>query len=74
MEYKELLVKLPKKEDLSCSENWRGITLLPVASKILCIVLLNRIKDAEDNTLRDKQAGFRPNRSCSDQIAILTIS
>ncbi|XP_062566352.1 uncharacterized protein LOC134228686 [Saccostrea cucullata] len=66
---KGLLVKLPKKEDLSCCENWRGFTLLPVASKILCRVILNMMKDAVDKDLRDKNADFKSNRSCTDQIA-----
>lgn len=58
---KGLLVKLPKKRDFSCCENWRGITLLPVASKILCRVLLNRMKDAVDKL-------FVMNKQDSDQI------
>ena len=31
------------------------------------------MKDAVDKTLRDEQAGFRPNRSCTDQIPTLRI-
>ena len=42
-------------------------------SKVFNRVILNRIKDAVDNTLRDEQAGFRKNRSCTDQIAALRI-
>ena len=38
-------------------------------SKIFNRVILNRIKDAVDPSLRDNQAGFRKNRSCTDQIA-----
>ena len=68
---KGLLVKLPKKGDLGLCENWRGITLLSVASKILCRIILSRIKDAIDQVLRDEQAGFRSNRSCTDQISTL---
>ena len=58
---KGLLVKLPKKGDLSICDNWRGITLLSIPSKILCSVILQRIK-----TLRDEQAGFRQECSCVD--------
>jgi hypothetical protein len=56
---KGLLVKLPKKGDLSLCNNWRGITLLSIPSKILCSVILQRIKTEVDKTLRDEQAGFR---------------
>jgi len=37
---KGLLVKLPKKGDLSLCNNWRDITLLSIPSKILCSVIL----------------------------------
>lgn len=73
-EWKEgYLVKLPKKGDLSSCSNYRGITLLSIPGKVLNRVILNRIKDAVDPQLRDQQAGFRKNRSCTDQIATLRI-
>ena len=53
-----LLVKLPKKGDLSLSKNWRGIMLLSVASKVHCKIILERMKDSLDDRLRDGQAGF----------------
>lgn len=68
-----LLVKLSKKGDLSCCENWRGISLLPIASKIFCRVILNIMKDAFDKVLRNEQAGFRSSRNSTDQIATLRI-
>ena len=67
------LVKLPKKGDLGNCNNYRGITLLSIPGKVFNTVILNRIKDAVDNTLRDELAGFRKNRSCTDQIAALRI-
>ena len=54
-----LLVKLPKKGDLSLSKNWRSIMLLSVASKVLCKIILERMKDSLDDRLRNEQAGFR---------------
>ena len=66
---KGLLVKLPKKGDLSLCNNWRGITLLSIPSKFLYSVILQRIKTEVDKTLRDEQAGFKQERSCVDQIA-----
>ena len=73
-EWKEgYLIKLPKKGDLSSCSNYRGITLLPIPGKVFNRVLLNRIKDAIDPQLREQQAGFRKNRSCTDQIAMLRI-
>jgi hypothetical protein len=68
-----LLVKIPKKGDLSRCENWRGITLLCAASKILTRVMLERMKAAADKKLRGNQAGFRTGRACTDHIATLRI-
>ncbi|VDO89603.1 unnamed protein product, partial [Schistosoma margrebowiei] len=74
MDWKEgHVVKIPKKGDLSKCENYRGITLLSIPGKVFKRVLLNRMKDAVDAQLRDQQAGFRKDRSCTDQIATLRI-
>ncbi|VDO61815.1 unnamed protein product, partial [Schistosoma curassoni] len=67
------LIKIPKKGDLSKCENYRGITLLSVPGKVFDRVLMNRMKDAVDSQLRDQQAGFRKDRSCTDRIATLRI-
>ena len=55
---KALIIKLLKKGDQSDCNNWRGITLLLVPSKILLRVLFNRIDDAKDEILRKEQAGL----------------
>ena len=67
------VVKLPKKGDLSNCANYRGITLLSVPGTIFNMILLERMKDVVDPQLRDNQAGFRKNRSCTNQIATLLI-
>jgi len=46
---------------------------LVIASKILSRIVLDRIKSTLDSLLRDEQAGFRCERSCTDQIATLRI-
>lgn len=68
-----LLVKIPKKGDLTNCHNWRGITLLSIPSKVMTRVILNRIKTRIEKQLRKEQAGFRSNRSCIDQINTLRI-
>ena len=67
------IVKLPKKGDLGQCKNWRGIMLLSIPSKILTRIILERLKTAIDKKLRPEQAGFRQDRSCTDQIATLRI-
>ncbi len=68
---KGLIVKMPKKGDLTECGNWRGITLLPIASKVLGRILINRIKEGVDEILRPEQAGFREVKSTTGQIFIL---
>ena len=73
-EWKEgYLIKIPKKDDLNHCDNVRGITLLSVPGKVLNRIILERMKGEVDNTLREEQAGFRQDRSCTDQIATLRI-
>eukprot|EP00795_Rhopilema_esculentum_P017152 gene17152-8688_t len=36
--------------------------------KVVVLLLLNRLKSAVDNRMREEQAGYRPGRSCADQI------
>jgi hypothetical protein len=66
-------IKLPKKGNLKECKNYRGITLLSVVVKVLSIILLTRLLKAVDEKLREQQAGFRKDRSCTDQIDALRI-
>ena len=68
-----LLIKIPKKGDTANCDNWRGITLLSIPSKVFTRILLNRIKEHVNHRLRKEQAGFCPNRSCIDHINTLRI-
>ena len=67
------IIKIPKKGDLSNVNNWRGITVLSVPSKIFNRIIYNRLIVELDSTIRKQQAGFRPYRSCVDQICSLRI-
>ena len=68
---KGLIVKIFKKGDLRECNNWKGVTLLPVISKIFCRMMLERIKIGIDKKLRKEQAGFRSKRSTTEHIFIL---
>ena len=65
---KGLILRLPKKGDLSNCNNWRGTVLLSVSSKIFCRILLKRIDKAMDTALTEEQMGFRKRQGCTDQI------
>ena len=43
--------------------------LLSTAGKVLNRIILERLKAELDKRQRDEQAGFRKERSCTDQIA-----
>ena len=68
---KGIIIKLAKKGTLSDCNNWRGITLLSVPSKIMAKIIILRLVDAIDKQLREEQAGFRKGRGCIDQIFAL---
>ena len=65
------IIPVPKKGDLSCTDNYRGISLSSIVSKTINRLILNRIKPALDGKLRNNQNGFRPKRSTSAQILAL---
>ena len=68
---KGVIIRIPKKGALSDCNNWRGITLLSVPSKILAKIIIKQISDALDTGLRKKQVGFRREWRCTDQIFTL---
>lgn len=68
---KSYIIPLPKKGDLQLPQNYRGITLSPLASKIYNSMLLNRITPHIDPILRRNQNGFRQGRSTLPQILAL---
>ncbi|GCB78092.1 hypothetical protein scyTo_0016784 [Scyliorhinus torazame] len=68
------VVKLPKKADLNLRKNYRGLMLLSVPGKVLYHIILDRMKGAVEDILRDNQAKFHHGRSCVNQIATLQIT
>ena len=71
---KGVIVPVPKKGDLSDVNNYRGITLTSIFSKIFSILLDNRLRKwaENNNVLHDCQYGFRKQRSTVDCIFILS--
>ena len=67
----DVIVKIPKKGALNNCNNWRGITLMSLPSKILAKLVIRRISEAVDQRLRQEQAIFRKGRGCTDQIFTL---
>ncbi len=71
---KGLIVKILKKGNIKSCDNWRGITLLSIPSKVFCRVLLNRMETAIDTRIRQEQAGFRKGRGCMDRSLLCVTS
>ena len=65
-----LIIKLPKRGDLTSCENWRGIALMSIVAKVLRRVLIKRIVAGTDAELRGEQAGFRKRRNTTEQIFV----
>ena len=68
---KAIIIPIHKKGDKKECNNSRGISLLSVPGKVFTRVMLNRLKDTVDETLRENQCGFRKGRGCSDQIFLM---
>jgi hypothetical protein len=63
-----IIVPIHKKCDKTGCNNYRGISLLSTAYKILSNILLARLTPYMNEIMGDHQCGFRRNRSTVDQI------
>ena len=63
-----IIIKLFKKKDPMECGNYRGISLLAVAGKILSNIILLRITGRVEEVLPESQCGFRGQRSTADMI------
>lgn len=54
-----IVVKILKKRALNNCNNWRGITLLSIPSKILGKIIIQRLHDAVDQQLREEKRASR---------------
>lgn len=68
-----LLCPIYKKGDRTECKNYRGIALLDVAYKIFAICVRDRLKKEVEKLIGEYQAGFKTNRSTSDQIFTLKL-
>ena len=64
----QLLIPLHKKGSHSICDNYRGIALLSIPSKVFTKAILNHLKPHSELLLRESQCGFRNGRGCVDQL------
>lgn len=62
------IVTIFKKGDRSDCGNYRGISLLSIAGKILAKILLKRLLKVSERILPESQGGFRASRGTTDMI------
>ena len=65
---KSLIITIPKKGDLKKYENYRTISIICHASKILLRIIINRMNPQSEEILAEDQAGFRKKRNTRGQI------
>ncbi|WP_295513888.1 reverse transcriptase family protein, partial [Thiolapillus sp.] len=68
-----LVVTLPKKGNLQQCQNYRTISLISHPSKVMLKIILNRLKPQAEKIIAEEQAGFRAERSTTEQIFNLRI-
>ena len=65
---KSRLVPLPKKGDLHDFNNWRGINLLDVGSKVMSITLNVRAQKLLESNGHPMQFGATPKVGCAEAV------
>ena len=68
-----LVITLPKKGNLLKCQNYRTVSLISHAIKVMLKILLNRLTPQAEMIIAEEQAGFRPGRSTTEQIFSLKI-
>ena len=73
-EWKNATIKVPhKKKDRTECSNYRGLSLVAHAGKVLLKIVANRLGDfcEEAGILSEEQCGFRPQRSTTDMMFVV---
>ena len=68
-----LVITLPKKGNLRLCQNYRTISIISHSSKVMLKIILNRLQPQAEEIIAEEQAGFRAERSTTEQIFNLRI-
>ena len=61
-----IVIPIFKKGKRTVCSNHRGVSLIPIISKLFASILLRRLTPSREQTIREQQGGFRPGRGCVD--------
>ena len=64
-----ILIPIPKKGNLHCCDNWRGIALLGVVGELTARIVQNRLQSIAEQELPESQCGFRC--GCTNMIFVI---
>ena len=70
---KSILITIHKKGSALDCENFRTISLISHMGKVLMVILAERLRNHLEEHISDEQAGFRKNRSTTQQILMLRL-
>ena len=62
-----LVITLLKKGNLQQCQNYRTVSFINHASKVMLKIILNRLKPHAEKIIAEEQAGFRAGRSTTEQ-------
>ena len=69
------VVPVPKRSGVCKTDEFRGISLVPVVYKAMCSVIQGRLRHVveERNLVAEEQGGFRKGRGCREQLLTLVL-
>jgi hypothetical protein len=70
---KSIMIPIPKKQNSQECSNFRTLSIISHASKVLLAIILKRIQEKVERYVGDDQYGFRANRGTKDAIMELNI-
>ena len=63
-----MVITLPKKGNQKQCQNYRTVSLISHAGKVMLKIILNTLKPQAEKIIAEEQAGFRAGRSTTEQI------
>ena len=70
---KVIFVPLPKAGDLKECKNYRNVSLICHASRVMLCTILDQLRQYSERELPEEQAGFRVGRGTRDMLFILQL-